>query len=322
MTPPKVSVLIPAYNAAETIRATLESVLSQTLPPSEILVMDDGSTDDTALIVKSYEPRVALFQQENRGLAGARNPLCRQAQGDLVAFIDSDDLWHPRYLEAQCHQFSLHPDAVALYTGHFNLMGQGGWEWDAGEPDLDQPVEVLDSFNFFRKLVVNSGTFGPPSFLCVPGRVLSQFGDRPFCEQLRRAEDFHFSSRLALMGPAVYFPSPLVGYRIRADSLSANILRQRAAVVDAFDLLERDGCFRSGAGGRLYQAFNTAFASARRSYAKVLMAAGMKPQARTQLGRSLAHSYQPASLAKSLGILMLTYVPNRFRPILTAGERG
>src|SRR5271167_4846321 len=145
MTPPKVSVIIPAYNAAETIRETLGSVLCQTVPPDEILVMDDGSTDDTAMIVRTYEPRVTLFRQKNKGLAGARNPLCRQAHGDLVAFIDSDDLWHPCYLEVQCHQFSLHPDAVALYTGHLNLMGQGGWEWDAGEPDLDQSGEVLDS---------------------------------------------------------------------------------------------------------------------------------------------------------------------------------
>jgi glycosyltransferase involved in cell wall biosynthesis len=96
-----VSVIIPAYNSAPYIRETLESVLSQTHPPLEVIVVDDGSSDDTAAIVQSYNGRVRLLQQEHRGVSAARNLGIRQAQGDYVAFLDSDDLWLPEKLERQ-----------------------------------------------------------------------------------------------------------------------------------------------------------------------------------------------------------------------------
>ena len=85
----KVSVLIPTYNSASFIQITLESVLHQTIAPTEILVMDDGSTDETISILGSYKPRISVFQQRNRGVADARNELCRRARGDLIAFSGS-----------------------------------------------------------------------------------------------------------------------------------------------------------------------------------------------------------------------------------------
>src|ERR1035438_3408854 len=97
----KISVIIPAYNAAATIKATLEAVLSQTVSPHEVLVFDDGSTDNTADLLESYKPRVTVFRQSNQGAAHARNFLCAQARNDMLAFLDADDIWHPRYLEVQ-----------------------------------------------------------------------------------------------------------------------------------------------------------------------------------------------------------------------------
>src|SRR5580658_2014305 len=91
----KVSVIIPAFNSARTISATLDSVLAQVRPADEILVMNDGSTDETSEILESYKSLVQVFRQENSGLAAARNALFRRATGDLVAFLDADDIWHP-----------------------------------------------------------------------------------------------------------------------------------------------------------------------------------------------------------------------------------
>lgn len=121
----KISVTIPAYNAERTIRATLDSVLEQTLPPDEILVMDDGSSDDTRSIIDSNEPRITVFQPKNAGSATARNALCACAKGDMIAFLDSDDVWHPRYLEFQKRAFERNPTAALFFTGHVDFGDTG-----------------------------------------------------------------------------------------------------------------------------------------------------------------------------------------------------
>src|SRR6185436_11096286 len=97
----KISVAIPTYNSSAFIKSTLDSVLHQTVPPDEILVLDDGSTDNTVSILNSYKPQVTVFQRQNRGVASARNILCDLTRGELIAFLDHDDIWHPNYLESQ-----------------------------------------------------------------------------------------------------------------------------------------------------------------------------------------------------------------------------
>ena len=126
----KISVVIPAYNCQNTIVSTVESVFRQTLAPLEVLVMNDGSTDKTPAILKSFGPRVTVFRQSNGGVASARNALCQHANGDLIAFLDSDDLWHPRYLEAQSKLVQTYPTAVAFFAAHVNFLGDGNYAWD------------------------------------------------------------------------------------------------------------------------------------------------------------------------------------------------
>src|ERR1700689_5366317 len=91
----KISVVIPAYNAEPHLRATLESVLAQTVQPYEIIVVNDGSTDRTEQIALSYVPRIRYIKQENQGLAGARNTGIHAAVGEWIALLDSDDLVVP-----------------------------------------------------------------------------------------------------------------------------------------------------------------------------------------------------------------------------------
>src|SRR5215831_13620895 len=116
----KISVAIPTYNSARFIQATLNSVLTQSIAPGEILIVDDGSTDETIAILSSYGSSVRVIRQSNQGVAAARNVLASNVAGDLVAFLDHDDLWHPRYLEAQCNSFQQYPEAVAYFAGHVN----------------------------------------------------------------------------------------------------------------------------------------------------------------------------------------------------------
>src|SRR5947209_8322061 len=97
--PPTVSVLIPAYNGAPWLRACLESVLRQTYPPHEIVVVDDGSTDDTRAVLRPFAPHIVLLGQQRGGIGAARNRAVARASGELLAFLDQDDVWREDKLQ-------------------------------------------------------------------------------------------------------------------------------------------------------------------------------------------------------------------------------
>ncbi len=103
---PKISVVIPAYNCAAFLPAAIESVLAQTYTGAEIIVVDDGSTDGTGVVLAAYRDRVTVLVQENRGLPAARNAGVRAANGEFIALLDADDSWLPEKLEAQMPHFS------------------------------------------------------------------------------------------------------------------------------------------------------------------------------------------------------------------------
>ncbi|MEG3857726.1 glycosyltransferase family 2 protein [Microcoleus sp. herbarium12] len=125
-----ISVIIPAYNAEEFIAQTLESVLSQTYQNIEILVVDDGSTDTTPAIVKSFaqkDSRIILFQQSNAGVAAARNLAIQKSKGEYIAPIDADDIWYPSNLEKK----------VKCLTDSASTVGVVySWSVDINEQDL------------------------------------------------------------------------------------------------------------------------------------------------------------------------------------------
>jgi glycosyltransferase involved in cell wall biosynthesis len=119
MKQPLVSVVIPTYNRAYCLARTIDSVLGQTYPRFEILVVDDGSTDDTPALVRSRfggEPRIKYIYQPNGGVAAARNRGIAEAQGDCLALLDSDDIWRPWKLELQVACLSWASDAGMVWT--------------------------------------------------------------------------------------------------------------------------------------------------------------------------------------------------------------
>lgn len=104
MKPGLVSIITPCYNGAKYIGETIDSVISQTYPDWEMIIVDDGSKDNSAQIVREYaekDSRITLVQQENAGSAAARNNGIRRAEGQYIALLDADDLWHPDFLEKQ-----------------------------------------------------------------------------------------------------------------------------------------------------------------------------------------------------------------------------
>ena len=303
-----VSVLIPAYNASKTIQATLESVLNQTVEPNEILVMDDGSTDGTAQIVSSFGAKVTLFRQANRGISGARNALIANARSSLIAFLDSDDLWHPRYLEAQLKAATLHPSAIAYFAEHVTFIDGREVHWEDVPASIDHAVELIQPSDFVKRYAKTPGPFFP-SFCCVPKRILERFGEEPF--RLRAAEDVYFTNRLAFEGPVVLCAAPIGAYRLREGSISWNRVRLNGFEVQAFELLEG---YRPRLSRNLRVTFDEAYAVKRRVYAKTLMGVKRRAEARQQLLYSLRHSLHPYSLIKSLGLFCITFAPARLQP--------
>ena len=113
---PETTVAIPAFNAGRTIGAALQSVFAQTYRDYEVIVVDDGSTDDTASQVAEWGDRVTYVYQPNCGPAGARNEALRLARGRFIAFLDADDVWLPRKLERQVAYFARFPETGLLHT--------------------------------------------------------------------------------------------------------------------------------------------------------------------------------------------------------------
>jgi GT2 family glycosyltransferase len=112
---PNVSVIIPTHNRRDFVREAIASVLAQTYQDFELLVVDDGSTDDTSEVVREF-PGLRYIRQENRGVSAARNRGVADSSGKMLAFLDSDDLWQPRKLEMQVEFFAAHPKARICQT--------------------------------------------------------------------------------------------------------------------------------------------------------------------------------------------------------------
>jgi GT2 family glycosyltransferase len=122
---PTVSVVIPTYNRRDVVRRAIESALAQTYPPIEIIVIDDGSTDDTQAVLADYGARIRLIRQPNAGVCAARNRGIDAAGGDFVAFLDSDDAWEPWKIASQMAAFAAEPSLVVVFTDAAAVNGAG-----------------------------------------------------------------------------------------------------------------------------------------------------------------------------------------------------
>jgi glycosyltransferase involved in cell wall biosynthesis len=302
----KVSVVIPAYNAEDTLRATLESVLRQTIAPHEILVMDDGSTDHTRTILDSYGSRLKVFSQKNQGVAESRNVLCRAASGNVIAFIDSDDIWHPSYLEIQSRLVNEYPEAAATFVGHVDFLSEDKLSWEPQDDLQNAKVEVFPSRNFLNQYAQKPGNFYP-SFSCIRRSTLKQLGDKPFC--FRQAEDFYFFTRLLLTGPMVFHPAKIGAYRRRPGSLSSHRLQVAETTVQALEALESEYHHTA-----LLKDFMHLFAMKRSAYAKILLHVDESREARKQLKEAVLTDTRIDGKLRALMFLCSSYFPAQIRP--------
>ena len=316
---PKFSVIIPAFNAAKTIERTLDSVLSQTITPDEVLVFDDGSTDNTAVILESYKSRITVFRESNQGVANARNFLCARAQGEILAFLDADDLWHPNYLKIQTKSIQEYPNAAAYFTEHVNLIGYGDHRWPNGFSDVAATPELISPEDFMTRYDRTPLSFQMSCF-CLRRDIVAVMGKEPFPVKVSGADDTYLHNMLPLVGSVLHVSEPLVAYRIIASSISANRLKMAISVVEVFEMLRMR--YQSDASRSLYREFKKVFASRRRNCGKYQMGAGRVVDARRQFLLAAQESNSLLSIAKSLGQYCLSHLPHVLQPVWPAEQRA
>lgn len=190
---PVFSVVIPLYNKEPHICRALDSVLTQTFQDFEILVIDDGSTDKSAEIVKNYtDPRILLIQQENAGVSAARNKGIKEATAEMIAFLDADDEWLPTFLETILRLKKKYPEAGAYTTAYF--IEKNGVKYEAHiEYIPPKPWEGIITRFFYTATLCEPVT---SSTVCIQKTVFNHIG--LFIEGEWYGEDTEMWGRMAL----------------------------------------------------------------------------------------------------------------------------
>lgn len=218
-----VSAIIPTYNRAHIVCEAVDSVLAQTYSNIEIIIVDDGSKDETLEKLRAYGDKIRLFSQKNAGPAAARNRGIAEARGELIAFLDSDDIWLPSNIERQVSL--LHRAGESAPCCMSNIL----MKWNSGDrtsfdiallkPSVEEglwlnPDEILATrFVLFTQASV------------IRRKVLEKIGG--FDLSIRFLEDFEFPLRLSLEGPWAFIETPLVVWRESAtNSVSKNAAKE------------------------------------------------------------------------------------------------
>lgn len=229
-----ISVIIPTYNNGLWLGETIDSVLSQSSPPVEIIVVDDGSTDGTESLVQQYDdPRICYIRQQNAGVSAARNTGLARATGEFVAFLDGDDRWRPEALTRLREVMSTDPTLVFCF-GNFVRFVEGSGQ------------VLSDQFVYYPEL---SGVLAKPvTGHCPTARYIAEpvfaslvgFGEFPaftqvmlfrrglidgicFNPTLKRCEDAEFVLRAATRGKVACIPEVIAEVRRHAHNASANV---------------------------------------------------------------------------------------------------
>jgi glycosyltransferase involved in cell wall biosynthesis len=212
-----VSIIVPVYNVAPYLRDCLDSIISQTFTDWEGILVDDGSTDESGAICDEYaarDQRFRVIHQTNIGLTGVRNVGLKEARGEFIAWVDSDDMVHPKWLETQHDIITTHDCDIAVveYRNCFNgLMS-----------DADVAIKDAEFIPLCHAIdnVLNSGIKGFNSSVCDKMYRKAFIGDSTFV--IDRAEDLDFNLQMILKGAKIYSsPTPLYYYRLRSDSITS-----------------------------------------------------------------------------------------------------
>ena len=237
---PKISVVIPTYNRARFISESIRSALTQTRPPLEIIVVDDGSTDRTREELKPFVDRgeIRCIFRENTGLGDARNTGIRAAVGDYIAFLDDDDRWLPRHLEQLVSALERHPAAQMAYSG-FEFFADGeGSDVEVQSAAFKRSVAAMLERGFVKRsdeVWISTESYLTACFelgftFRIQGSLISRklMLDRglDFDNAIQHTQDGQFALEAALHTPALFVPA--VGVQVRRHAANSDANQNRA----------------------------------------------------------------------------------------------
>jgi glycosyltransferase involved in cell wall biosynthesis len=238
-TEPSISAVIAAYEAEEWIGEALDSILGQSRPPNEVVVVDDGSTDGTARELERYAGRIKVVRQENRGCPAAFNTAFAQASGDFVALCGADDVWAPRKLEWQAEAIAAHPQADVFF-GHAVLIGRIEAEYRC-PPGIGLLNGGALRDALFRECVVCT-----PS-VTIRRSLFEKLG--PFIEDFG-ADDYEYWFRCLRAGALFYYdPRPLLKWRRHGKDLTGRTGWTEECAREVREWYADDAAGRAAAGG-------------------------------------------------------------------------
>ncbi len=194
----KISVILTTYNRADMVIEALESVLSQQELPDEILLVDDGSTDDTMEKIRPYQERIKLLAQENTGISAARNTGIKTAKHDWLTFLDSDDLWKPQKLRRQKEALGQNPEYKICYTNE---------EWRKNGKWMNQKKAHQKYSGWIYEKCLPLCIISPSSVL-IHRSVFERTGI--FDEDLPACEDYDLWLRMTAIFPVLYIPEKII----------------------------------------------------------------------------------------------------------------
>lgn len=230
MSQPTISAVMRVYNGERYIEAALESVLAQSRPADEVIVVDDGSTDGTAAVLDRFSGQVRVVKQANSGYVAAMNRCFALARCSHVAICDADDIWEPQKLERQAQAVAIHPQIDIAFSGIsvFGALVESRGLHTAADASLG----MLDGRRLARSLY-RENVICPSSTLIRRG-LYEQLG--PFNERLA-SEDYDYWMRALRADAAFYYdPARLTRYRTHAHQLTRDALRTRQAMLEVHEL--------------------------------------------------------------------------------------
>jgi len=229
----RVAVVIPTFNLAQYLPEAVESALSQEGIETEVVVIDDGSTDDTRAVLDTFGERIRVVHQTNSGAASARNRGLAESSSENVCFLDGDDILHPNALATLQSALDADADVGVAYSG-WVVVDETGRE--TGKSTLDMP-----SGDVFRK-IVEKNTVGLPGSALVRRSIAEEAGG--FDASLAQMEDWDFWVRCAMRSRFAFIPEHLVDYRQRAGGKSRRLAERRRvgeAILRKFETYHQQG---------------------------------------------------------------------------------
>jgi glycosyltransferase involved in cell wall biosynthesis len=220
-----ISVVIPAYNHARYLAQAIASALGQTRPAAEVIVVDDGSTDDTPRVLEPFRDAVRTVRQPNRGVSAARNAGAALAQGDLFAFLDADDVWLPGKLAAQAECFAAAPETGLVHCAVEEIDAEGRVVRTRTD---GMDGRVAEEMLLFRRAVILGGGSGA----VVTRARFEEVGG--FDESLATSADWDLHHRIARRAPVGFVPQVLLRYRVHGANMHGDVARTAREMLQAY----------------------------------------------------------------------------------------